>query len=189
VIGALALWGLMALPERGEVVFLQRERDVNVIMVASLGGTPKKVFRNADASNPNCLHPRWTADGARIEFVAMKNGAWARWSMSPDGSDAHPIDGVPDLVSRDVRSPELEVRRGKGKQILFRVDTKTELFSMRPLADGDGVGEATLNADKSAVAFQSCQFGVGCKLMVVSGDGKTSKALATGTDPDWRPAR
>lgn len=185
----VALWGLMALPERGELVFLQRERDVNVIMIASLGGKPKKLYRNADASNPNCLHPRWTAHGDRIEFVAMKDGAWARWSMKADGSDAHLIDGVPDLLSREVRSPELEVRHEKGKQVLWRSDTKTELFSMRPLADGDGIGEATLNADKTAVAFQSCQFGSGCKLTVVSSDGKSSKTVATGTDPDWRPAR
>lgn len=186
MIAAVTFAVLGGLPASGELVFLARERDVNVIKRVGLSGTPVVVFANKDATNSNCLHPRWTADGARVEFVAMKDGAWARWSVKPDGTDAHPIDGVPDLVTRATRSDDLEVVSEKGKVVLRRTDTKAVLHSMRPLADGDGIHEANWNADKTAVAFNACQFGFGCKVIAVSADGKASKTIATGTDPDWK---
>ncbi|MGC4118267.1 MAG: hypothetical protein QM765_27690 [Myxococcales bacterium] len=145
-----------------------------------------KRFASTDKINGNCLHPRWTADGSAIEFVAMKDGAWARWSMGADGSHPHVIDGVPDLVSVASRSKDLVVEGGA----LYRVDgdKRVLLHKAAQFADGDGISEAAWNGEHTRVVFQACVTPLGCKLMVVDREGKKARKVADGKDADWRPS-
>jgi hypothetical protein len=140
--------------------------------VSAAGGKPVKLFENRDAVNSNCLHPRWSADGRRVEFVAMKGGAWARWSMNADGSDAHPVDGAPDLASSISRASDLVV--GAISRVRRRV--------LEP-----AIGEASWNAERTAVIFERCTPPFGCEIVIASPGGRDERVLTKGTDPDWQP--
>lgn len=176
---------------QGEVVYTHENEGVSsVYKILANGRNNKLIYRNVEKNtyNLNTLLPKWSDDGSKIYFTAMKNDEWKRISINPDGTGA--------IIEMDME-PLLNSERSRDKDILiengsvFYRDLDGNKVSVYQFKYYDakfnvGASEASWSPDKKFIIFQSCKFIGGCSILVSNRDGTNVVEIAKGKTPDWK---
>lgn len=159
--------------------------DSEIYLIRTDGRELKQLTRNAYADDM----ARWSDDGRRILFMAMRPEGEAEFSMAADGSDVRPVPR--DSVSG--RSPDRgtllveTVQNGRGRVYAVNADrTGARLVSRDRHAE-----QATFSPDGTLIVYEE-RDAIHEKIelsdiVVAKADGSDARTIATGTDPSWSP--
>lgn len=166
------------------IVYVDRHNDIlDVYSISPKEGNKKLLYHNSDSTNANSLFPMWSADKFRINFVAMKDGEWRKFSMKADGSDVKMESWEPDLLSRESRADDIIIENGS----IFYRDTagkKTQVYTHK-LYDpkfNNGASEASWSPDKKRIIFELS----GKWIYMIDVSTKEMTKIVDGSMPDWK---
>ena len=178
---------------KGEIVYVKRDGDIlNVYKILANGKNKQLLYRHTGEQNLNCSNPRWSRDGSKISFIAMKNGKWGSFIMNSDGGNVKATKDKGDeppvsLVSREndiiVRNGSVYYLNEKGNEM------KVHKFMGYIPKFNEGASEASWSPDKKFIIFDSSEgtfLFVGHQgIFIASKDGKVVKII-DGMQPDWK---
>jgi Tol biopolymer transport system component len=173
---------------KGEIVFTKRDNGVlNIYKINADGTGEKLLYHNEDPMNPNASSPKWSQDGSKIYFTAMKNGQWTTFIMNPDGSQVELVAQGEPILMHPLTSHDLVVQKGS----VYWKDEQGELhkvyyFPNQNYKTNPGASEASWSPDKKYIIFDVCSFVKGCRIMIAKKDGSRVVELTKGQQPDWK---
>lgn len=175
---------------QGEIVFNRRDgSNLNIYTISADGKNEKLVFANNDQVNSNSLSPRWSDDGLKIRFTAMKNGKWQTFVVDPNGSNLQIFEPESDPLAP--RTPPDDIKIERGSIYTKEGDGReTLVYEFAPLLGYDhvfcsGAHEATWSPDKQYIVFETSCYG-SSKVMIADRNGKSAVSLTGGRSPAWK---
>jgi hypothetical protein len=164
---------------KGEIVFVRRDKTLNVYSILANGGNEKLLYRNNDAVNSHCFFPYWSEDGFHIYFTAMKDGKFKRWVMDRDGYNPHVVESLPALtISQSSREDDIIVKCDS----IYIKDQDKPVYLDNSYDNGEiGLGEASWSPDKEYIIFQLWD-----DIIIVDKEGVRSVVITQGTAPHWK---
>ena len=175
----------------GHVTFVERNDDgvLELYMAEASGRGKVLLYSHDDPKNANVMQPRWSADGSKITFSVMKNGAWTAMQIDPGTHQVTPASTPSDVVSRASRAEDIKVERGS--VYIDKGGKKVQVYRFRGAFDSKlsrGATEASWSPDRQHVIFQTCHVIGGCKVYAARADGSQKFYLTGGQMPDWTNA-
>jgi Tol biopolymer transport system component len=177
---------LASLP--GEIVYADRdEQGISNIYKINANGTNKKLLYRNDMPehNQNSFDPRWSEDGMKIYFTAMKDGEWRRFVMDADGGNVE-LAEKPDInpISPLLASRESDIIVQLGD--VFWKDAEGGLHKVYDYpfhAENDSASRcAHWSPDRRFIIFVTALHNI----MVVNREGTMLVKITDGEDPDWK---
>lgn len=170
---------------KGQIVYLHRDKGIsNVYKISANGKNKQLLYHHNYEVNNNCLFPRWSKDGSKIYFSAMKDRDWKTFVMDSDGSNVKVVDNeMPQLLSSGSREDDIVVERGS----IYYIDDKSKKTGVYRFTGYDskfrrGASEASWSPDKQYIIFQSSPSG---SILVANREGKVVE-ISKGRSPDWK---
>ena len=177
---------------KGEVVYAKRDGLIlNIYKINANGRNKQLLYRHTGENNLNCSNPRWSKDGSKVSFSAMKNGKWSLFLMDPDGSNVEVVQAGESLpLHLNSRQADIIVRYGS----VYYLDEKgneIEVYKFRDYNSkfNPGASEASWSPDKQFIIFNSFKGSFlssgRSNILIVGKDGKMAR-ITEGIQADWK---
>lgn len=134
------------------------------------------------------MNAKWADNDSKIHFTAMRNSAWKRFSINPDGTNLKEFNQEADITTRSSSASDLVVEWEKNGSTLYRIDeqgNKIKVFNTGLSVLGPDFsarpGGASWSPDKKYILFD-----VGQSLYVADIQGINVAKITQGYQADWK---